>query len=33
VIAPSDHTPRIQEIHIFLGHLLCELLEAARRPA
>jgi D-sedoheptulose 7-phosphate isomerase len=33
VIAPSDHTPRIQEIHIFLGHLLCELLEAARRRA
>jgi D-sedoheptulose 7-phosphate isomerase len=33
VIAPSDHTPRIQEIHIFLGHLLCQLLEAARRPA
>jgi len=33
VIAPSGHTPRIQEIHIFLGHLLCELLESARRPA
>lgn len=33
VIAPSDHTPRIQEVHIFLGHLLCQLLEAARRPA
>ena len=33
VIAPSDLTPRIQEIHIFLGHLLCELLEAARRRA
>ncbi|MBK8166542.1 MAG: SIS domain-containing protein [bacterium] len=33
VVAPSDHTPRIQEIHIFLGHLLCQLLEAARRPA
>ena len=33
VIAPSEHTPRIQEIHIFLGHLLCQLLEAARRPA
>lgn len=33
VIAPSDHTPRIQEIHIFLGHLLCQLLETARRPA
>lgn len=33
VIVPGVHTPRIQEIHIFLGHLLCELLEAARRPA
>lgn len=33
VVAPSDHTPRIQEVHIFLGHLLCQLLEAARRPA
>lgn len=33
IVAPSDHTPRIQEIHIFLGHLLCQLLEAARRPA
>lgn len=33
IIAPSDHTPRIQEVHIFLGHLLCQLLETARRPA
>lgn len=33
VVVPSDHTPRIQEIHIFLGHLLCQLLETARRPA
>lgn len=33
IVAPSDQTPRIQEIHIFLGHLLCQLLEAGRRPA
>jgi D-sedoheptulose 7-phosphate isomerase len=33
ITAPSDHTPRIQEVHIFLGHLLCELLEAERRSA
>lgn len=33
VVAPSDHTPRIQEVHIFLGHLLCQLLETARRDA
>jgi D-sedoheptulose 7-phosphate isomerase len=27
VIAPSSHTPRIQEIHITIGHLLCQILE------
>jgi D-sedoheptulose 7-phosphate isomerase len=26
-IVPSDHTARIQEAHITLGHLLCELIE------
>ncbi|MFM2044233.1 MAG: phosphoheptose isomerase [Pseudomonadota bacterium] len=26
---PSDHTPRIQEMHIAVGHLLCELVEVA----
>lgn len=25
--APSDDTPRIQECHILIGHLLCELVE------
>jgi D-sedoheptulose 7-phosphate isomerase len=24
---PSDHTPRIQEMHILLGHILCEIAE------
>ena len=24
---PSDDTPRIQEIHILVGHILCELVE------
>ena len=24
---PSDETPRIQEAHILLGHILCELVE------
>ena len=24
---PSDDTPRIQECHIMLGHILCELIE------
>jgi D-sedoheptulose 7-phosphate isomerase len=27
--APSDDTPRIQECHILLGHLVCELVEQA----
>ncbi len=25
--APSAHTPRIQEAHILIGHILCELVE------
>ena len=24
---PSDDTPRIQESHIMLGHIICELVE------
>ena len=27
LIAPSGHTPKIQEIHITMGHLLCMILE------
>jgi D-sedoheptulose 7-phosphate isomerase len=27
LIVPSDHTPRIQEVHIMIGHILCELVE------
>ena len=27
VIVPSDDTPRIQECHIMIGHILCELAE------
>lgn len=27
LIAPSNHTPRIQEVHITMGHLLCQVLE------
>lgn len=26
-VAPSNHTPRIQELHITMGHLLCQILE------
>ena len=25
--APSKDTPRIQESHIMLGHIICELVE------
>lgn len=25
--APSDDTPRIQEIHILVGHIICEIVE------
>ncbi len=27
LVVPSDHTPRIQEVHITMGHLLCQVLE------
>lgn len=27
LVAPSSHTPKIQEIHITMGHLLCMVLE------
>ena len=27
LIVPSDSTARIQEMHIFLGHMLCDVLE------
>lgn len=27
LVAPSAHTPKIQEIHITIGHLLCMILE------
>ena len=29
---PSDDTPRIQESHIMLGHIICELVEAEMFP-
>lgn len=28
LVVPSDRTPKIQEVHITMGHLLCMLLEA-----
>lgn len=27
IVVPSDTTARIQETHIFIGHILCELIE------
>jgi len=27
IIIPSNNTPRIQECHILIGHILCELIE------
>ncbi len=27
IIAPSDSTPRIQESHILIGHILCDIIE------
>lgn len=33
LMVPSDQTPRIQEVHAFIGHLLCELVETALFPS
>jgi len=30
--APADISPRIQEMHILIGHILCELIEQALFP-
>lgn len=27
LVVPSDNTPRIQEMHIMIGHILCHLIE------
>lgn len=32
IIVPSDDTPRIQETHITVGHILCALVEEALFP-
>jgi D-sedoheptulose 7-phosphate isomerase len=33
IVAPGVATPRIQEMHLTLIHVLCELLEARRQDA
>jgi D-sedoheptulose 7-phosphate isomerase len=30
--APSDSTPRIQEVHITVGHLICQIIEERMFP-
>ena len=32
IVVPSDHTPRIQETHIAIVHVLCELVDDALFP-
>jgi D-sedoheptulose 7-phosphate isomerase len=32
IVVPSTDTPRIQESHLLLGHVLCELVEDALAP-
>ena len=27
LVVPSRHTPRIQEVHITVGHILCDLVD------
>jgi len=29
LVVPADDTPRIQEMHIFIGHTICHLIEQA----
>jgi len=32
IVAPSESTPRIQEIHILMGHILCAAIERSLFP-
>jgi D-sedoheptulose 7-phosphate isomerase len=32
IAVPSSDTPRIQEVHIMIGHIICELVECALFP-
>ncbi len=32
LVVPSESTPRIQEMHMLAGHVLCDLVEAALFP-
>jgi D-sedoheptulose 7-phosphate isomerase len=33
IIVPSDDVPRIQEVHIAVGHLICEYAESRLHPS
>lgn len=28
LVVPSDNTPRIQEMHIFIGHTICQIIDS-----
>ena len=30
--APSNDTPRVQEVHILVGHIVCQLIEEEMFP-
>jgi len=32
ICAPSDDTPRVQEVHILVGHIICQLIEEEMFP-
>ena len=32
ICVPSDDTPRIQEAHILIGHIICQLIEEEMFP-
>ena len=27
IVVPSNETPRIQEMHILIGHIMCEMID------
>jgi len=31
IVIPSDNTPRIQEMHILIGHIVCQLIDDSYR--
>ena len=32
ISSPSDDTPRVQEVHILIGHIICQLIEQEMFP-